>query len=49
MIIENLTCTCGKTCRIETDDPAFVDKKKKEFEKKLADWINSDPDLDSKY
>lgn len=33
MIIENLTCTCGKTCRIETDDPAFVTKKKKEFEK----------------
>ena len=34
MTIEILTCTCGKSLRIETDDQKYLKKKKAEFEKK---------------
>lgn len=34
MTIETLTCQCGATLRIETDDQEYLKKKKAEFEKK---------------
>lgn len=34
MIIETVTCTCGKSLRIETDDREYLEQKKAEFEKK---------------
>ena len=33
MTIETLTCQCGATLRIETDDPKFLEKKKREWER----------------
>lgn len=34
MIIETITCQCGATMRIETDDQEYLKKKKAEFERK---------------
>ena len=33
MTIETITCQCGATMRIETDDPEFLKKAKAEFER----------------
>lgn len=33
MTIEILTCTCGATLRIETDDPKFLEKAKRGWER----------------
>ena len=33
MTIETIVCACGASLRIETDDPKFLEKTKKEWER----------------